>query len=439
MFGFYRLDALLHFIAEGLLWDWRPRGEWPGAKAWALTRTARAIAGRVQARWKCMLAKADAQVLAVHRAVFRATFHDAPLMFNPAFYEDRYFVKDVIAYRAAAAAAVGALLLCRRQVRNLLRGAPRDRPLRERASRLGMRCLRSLRDESGSWCLAEGVDEAVLLGQLREWKGLFSCDGRAYGALNRTLMGLPGGVPAARLCDLALIRLERPVTRRLELLALLAYARAAFTREENLGDGDLFGTVGTAHVFQHATEGQIKEAMRRASAHTGTPWSPRRSRDVGAFVRFLADFRGRHEGNLVGLAEKSIRWHRDSQRQEVEDFLQCHPAATPLAAPPVAAPDIPGVRLLATVGDVAAEAEAMQHYVITYAEEAMRGDCYLFHVTYRGEEATLEVSRSGYVLQVSGPRNRRNKAAAWGARVLRQWGAGFPSEARAGAYGDDWL
>jgi hypothetical protein len=383
-----------------------------------------------------MLAKADAQVLAVQRAVFRATFHDAPLMFRPAFYEDRYFVKDVVAYRAAAAAAVSAPFLCRRQVRNLLRGAPRDRLLRERASRLGMRCLRSLRDESGSWCPGEGVDEAALLEQLRGWKDLFSCDGRAYGALNRTLMGLPGGVPAARLCDLALIRLERPVTRRLELLALLAYARAVFTREENLGDGDLFGAVGTAHVFQHATADQIKEAMRRASAYTGTPWSPRRSRDVGAFVRFLADLRGRHEGNIVGLAEKSIRWHRDSQREEVEDFLSRHPAATPLAAPPVAAPDVPGVRLLAAVGDVAAEAEAMQHCVITYAEQAMRGDCYLFHVTYRGEEATIEVSCDGYVLQASGPRNRRNRAAAWGARVLRQWGAGLSAKLGFGGLDD---
>jgi hypothetical protein len=84
------------------------------------------------------------------------------------------------------------------------------------------------------------------------------------------------------------------------------------------------------------------------------------------------------------------------------------------------------VRFLDTVGAICAEAERMQHCVATYVDLAVGGNCYLFHVEHKGEEATVEVGCEGAVRQAQGPRNQRIRAARWGKRVLEYWAAGFP-------------
>jgi len=73
----------------------------------------------------------------------------------------------------------------------------------------------------------------------------------------------------------------------------------------------------------------------------------------------------------------------------------------------------------------------MQNCAASYAERAVRGWCYLFHVVHDGEEATVEVDYAGRVVQAEGPGNRRNGAANWGRRVLSRWGKTFPADATA--------
>ena len=156
--------------------------------------------------------------------------------------------------------------------------------------------------------------------------------------------------------------------------------------------------------------------------------SHRRTHDVTFAVRFRADFPDEHNGNIVGLAEKSIRWHRGQQRDGAQQIADNYGAETKVAAPPIELPPDPQVRFLATVGDICDESEAMRHCVRSYVPMAVEGDAYLFHAENYGEQATVEVSRSGQVTQTAGPGNERNRAATWGGRVLKKWGRTFPPQ-----------
>lgn len=82
----------------------------------------------------------------------------------------------------------------------------------------------------------------------------------------------------------------------------------------------------------------------------------------------------------------------------------------------------------------------MGHCVAAYAAAAVYGRSYLFHVSYRGEEATVEVSEWGHVTQTQGPGNRDNGACRYGRRVLNRWGRNFPTEMcnPTEAAGDPW-
>jgi hypothetical protein len=70
----------------------------------------------------------------------------------------------------------------------------------------------------------------------------------------------------------------------------------------------------------------------------------------------------------------------------------------------------------------------MKHCIASYAERAVNGNCYLFHIEHGDETASIEVDYLGRVLQAQGPRNKRNAATRWGTRALRKWGGGFPSD-----------
>jgi hypothetical protein len=144
-------------------------------------------------------------------------------------------------------------------------------------------------------------------------------------------------------------------------------------------------------------------------------------------VQFIADYPEEHAGNLPGLTDRAIRWHRDRHEEHMQAMRQHYGADTPTMPPPLALPAIEGVRFLDTVSEVCAEAERMGHCVASYIDLAVQGNCYLFHVTYKGEEATVEVGCEGKVRQSQGPRNLRNRASAWGKRLLNRWAAMLPS------------
>jgi hypothetical protein len=424
-FGLFNFGKLLEHVARGLLREWRPHDGWFGARAWAQQQTARAIARRLREQWLRLVALADPTVCAVQKAIFAATFSDAPLANEPALYRDPYLVQDVLRYPAAAIAVRNAWTLTR------------ELPLARLYSSSPARDLRALAESMGvTLQLGAAIpdDPAVTtqIERLADWKALFSDTGHAYRSLNRTLMNLPGHLPHRQVCNLRRVHLERPLDARLSLLAVVLYAGVRTER------GDWPGQrADHSRLFQHARAGQIKAAMRRLADHLRQPLQPRKAADVRQFVQFLADYPEAHAGGLLGLTERAIRWHRAQHHDQLAAMRQHYGAATATALPPIELPGSKDVRFLDTVAAICAEAERMQHCVASYIDLAVQGNCYLFHVTHKGEEATVEVGSEGKVRQAQGPRNQRNGAARWGKRLLARWAAKLPAPAGRRWLGDD--
>jgi hypothetical protein len=380
--GLVSVYDFVHQIAKSLMADWkpgiphdderddkRPPGHpWGGMTAWAVQQTEKAINKMVNAERKRLLEGIDQTVLNVQKKIFSAGFGygDPMLMMSPELYRHQYIVKDILQFRAAAVA----VLVCDKVVK-----------------------------------------KQQQLEALSDWKTLFSMTGESYRALNTTLSNLPGGVPPSLLCGLRDFMLPRPITDRLELMTTILTNEGYASRH--------------ARLCSLASSAQIKEALLRVSRHLHRDLSPRRLADVTVGLRFITDYPDPHPGNLVGLAERSIRWHRDQGAEQIERTIQQYGHAAIVARPPIALPDIPGVRFLATVGDLGAESEEMGHCIASYARHAVEGRCFLFHVDYEGERASVEVSPTGRVLQAHGPRNQPNAAAKWGSRVLGTWARGL--------------
>ncbi|MBN1889457.1 MAG: PcfJ domain-containing protein [Thermoflexales bacterium] len=423
-FGFFEYYRLSAYIADVLMQNWKPplhlyrlpdgreimsdeyTPRW--LRPWAVGQTAKAIGRRVYAQWQRLLAMACPAVLAVQRAIFAATCGAGAVAISPELYQaDGYILGDILNYRAAAIAARNCTELARDSRDAMILHSQPAEQLRALADSLGVRvdisCWNHVRTT------AEGIDA------MHNWRGLFSPTGESYRSLDRTLMNLPGGVPHSLVCNLVHTRLERPVTNRLELTSILFHA----IREKRHNEP----------VFYHARAPQIAEAMRRVATHTRNDLSPRKTRDVKFLVQFLADYPDDHAGSIVGLADKAIVWHRDErQRDAARQAEQLGPDRA-VMAPPVPLPQTDNISFLATVGDVCWEGIDMQHCVASYAKEAAEGRCYLFHIDYKGEKATVQVDRFGKVVQAHGPSNQRNKAAGWGKRMLSRWGTTFPDPA----------
>jgi hypothetical protein len=412
-FGFFNFGKLLEFVSRGLMRDWRPHEGWYGARAWAHQQTAKALARRLREQWLRLLGRADPDVLAVQRAIFAATFGDAALASEPALYRERYLVRDIVAYPAAAIAVRNTWALSRDWAVNRLHGSEAARGLRELA--------RGLNVELSLLAEAPEPDVATQLARLGDWKSLFSDTAESYRSLNRTLMNLPGRVPHRLVCNLRLVHLDRPIEARLELLAVALYAGLRVTREAPFAPWADHGP-----VLLRASAVKLREALARLSRHLRQPLSPRRAADVRQLIQFLADYPEPHAGHVLGLTDRAIRWHRDRHEERAAEMRRHYGADAPTKRPPIPLPEVRGVTFLGTVGAICAEAERMRHCVASYVDQAVWGGCYLFHVEHKGEEATIEVGPEGRVRQAQGPHNRRNAAASYGKRVLNRWAAQLP-------------
>jgi hypothetical protein len=344
----------------------------------------------LRAERRRLLENVPAEVLAVHEAIGRAG-GSAVLARREAFFERRLLVRDVLNHRAAAV-AVGHYT---RLVPELPLGCPRDTA-----------SWRERRLEPWEWCTAFDA--------LEEWPALFAPERRSYRSLNRTLMNLPHDFPGSCLLGLREVELPRPITNPIELrMACLVGI---------VGHRDL-----TAIVL-FATESEIRRAFQRVAAHVRRRLVIDRREDAEYVLRFLADYPEPHTGRLGGLVEKSIAWHRDVGRRGVEYGLE--PAGlpepqTPTTAPPIPPPDVAEIRFLETAGDIAEEGSRMRHCVAFRAPAAVSGSSFIFHVERGEEAATVEVDRHGRI-EAQGPSNSTNRAARWGAQMIREWTRGWP-------------
>jgi len=417
-FGFYQYYDLSRHLGTCIAADWR-RPEREGEereptwlRPWKAKKETAFIGKEVHALWKKSLERVDPLVLAAHRQVFAACGRRCcDLVMDPELYRYPYIAKDIGQYRAAAIAAMNVDRLALEMAQHQTYYTPEARKVKQELLALQKRARACNLDIGASVSLFNGDFDIDDLEAMANWRGLFSHSGEPYRSLDRTLMNLPGNIPHGVVCELNMTRLTRPYTKRLELLALLfCHDRTNYT------------------VFSNARAPQIKEAIRRVAAHTRNELSTRRYRDVKTTIGFLSDFPDRHTGNIVGLADKAVVWHRERQQETRDREIAELGAETKALAPPIPLPETPGVTFLDTVGAICQEGADMGHCVGSYASRAVRGSLFLFHIEHNDDRATAEVDYRGRVVQVHGPQNRRNGAARWGRRILRQWGRQFPDD-----------
>lgn len=392
-FGLFEIHRLVHRITSLSTASWEPPGRsWTHwrVRKWATDRASRPIAWLVRKeRQRLLPMGVDPRVYDTQRAVFAACFGSCQLAESPWFYRhaSRFLLDDIRRCRAAAIAV-------------------------KQASRILSDSYPSLFADNGS-----NADRSEIIRRWCErlicWRDVFSDTQTSYRALNQTLDQLPGGVPCRLVCQLPQTHLRRPIADRLELTALLLCMDGAGGRHER--------------VFHFSRRDEILRAMRIVSDAIRRRLSPRRTVDVGDFVNYVCDYPELHTGNVVGLAEHAVRYHREVARAELAAGTVAAIAdVVTLHLPPVDPPVIPGLTFLGTAGEVRAEAIAMRHCIESYIAKALSGQCFLFHFEADGEAASIEVDWSGRVRQSCGPRNVTNVASKKARRLLSRWGQSFP-------------
>jgi len=344
--GFFDYYRLSREVVQGLMWFWVPPERdcrpFPGLHAWALEQTGKAIGQRLHAWYKQALREASEEALKVHRAAFAATLTTPELALSGELYEERYIVKDIISHRSAAAAmtvleAFSALEI--RLAEEKIRTSPEFAVLSKLVNLAGVELKVSTVPRERPRLRSLSTDEQ--LSMMESWRGLFSPTGEPYRSLDRTLMNLPGGVPPRLLPYLKLVHLSRPVSSRAELAVLTLYLQMSVAARGNRLNQD---------VFANANAERIRRSMGLVADHVRRPLSVRRTMDFRFLVGFLTDYPHEHRGNIVGLTEKSIRWHRCEQEREVEKTLSRLGGDKPTKGPPAPLPVGDGVEFLSTVG-----------------------------------------------------------------------------------------
>ena len=402
-FGLFQFYAISESVSERLTAEWQSPvlhsklGYTPERlKQWRRECAAKAIGKRLHAEWLNLLAKADPRIRELQRKIFSISRTCPEIAHDGRLYSDA-IVRDAMKYRAAAIAIVIPEIIYKHRGGDFDDHLPRMRLHLEQNKAINFFDL------------------------LLEWRSIYSDTGSPYRSLDRTLMNLPGRVPLDLLAILNYVHLRRPLTDRVELTTLLERYSLAMARESS---GNILD------VWHNARRDQIVRAMCRVGEHLRTPLSPNKRLDISTFVSFVMDGEpDSYAGGLVGLAERSIDYHRNHLSEYRELVLKKLGGQTKTAIPSVPLPQLPGIRFLSTVEEIVAEGHEMSHCIANYAKGAVRGRSYLFHVERNGEHASVQVVRGG-VAQSYGPMNRINDASIWGKRVLSPWARSLKTNKR---------
>jgi hypothetical protein len=310
------------------------------------------------------------------RLMFASTQQDAQVIHMPELYTDEYrFVYgDLVKYHAA----------------------------RLFAKHLGS-ILHPLNDVSRTGPYKDALEK------LRNWRKALT-PAVPTKALHKTLDKFPRGVPYGHLARLSTMKLEQPLTSRLQVLfALCAGAHENWGLHES--------------IVLAATDEQIKAAGDLFQIPVK---STSKVKVIDSLATRILDYPEVYGGDLLGLAHRSHEWHATLRNASAPRSKL--PDHTPLPVPPMDlnALQEKGITFLSTAGAVHHEGQKMGHCVGTYATKALKGRCYLFHVDYSpGEDkptsaATIEVLNNGYIAQAYGPDHETNAACFYGVEVLKE-------------------
>lgn len=286
------------------------------------------------------------------------------------------------------------------------------------------------------------------------WRGMLapSTTGtrRAYHALNLTMDNWRGKIPA-NVFELRRYKLEKALAPEqvrllLELFDALGQLNGTLLYNDKNYSPDAI-RAHWAHVIQNAPVSEIKmlieldlfQGRQRADLRRGVgsnnPYKEllvylrdgaRMSNDP--FIRYsslYSMFRASHTAHLEQQRRDDAQ--RAAQRQQ-KLMSQKEWMSKETAKPPAELPEFEEgeIRFLSVVIEIEDESDIMNHCVNTYAGSAVSGNCYLFHIDYKGQMATAELRPNGQLQQIKGPKNVQNAACEWGAKRLMEWAAAWP-------------
>lgn len=343
-------------------------------KEWAESHTSRVINYLVYPIWKEKVSEIDPTVVELHKSLFSVSGgggHFARIK-NVIDSKNKHVINDILKYRAA---------------------------------RIHMLYKRDYREyiPTESWMLD------------------YSRERELYGSLRKTLSNLPANIVPGMLFNLENIRLPEPATSRIRLLSYLSLAQRY--EPTNLD------------VITRSTDEQIKQAIKYIwNLYPGKKKSSFLSAsEICRAIGLIFDMPGEYgKIDIIGAARRSHEYHRDIERQtrlQQEEYMRknAHKMEQNTATPPIPLPKNDEIKFLSTYRDVVEEGNKMGHCIATYAAGAVGGHCYLFHVDYKGEAASVEVGPDGIVKQSYGPRDSHNKASEYGRNVLSKWAKGLQS------------
>ena len=415
--GLFEIGELASVCAKIAISNWKPpkkSGSSFFVERWMHDLTRKTFCKIISSQFKRIRVKLDPTVINVQKNVFHSTMKAGEISINADFYKQasKYLLKDIISYRPAAVALryiASPFAICKfslpiEDVAEFEKHEKHQDPL----------AVINTPYSGAGYCLP--LYRAMEL--LEDWRALYSPDRIPYTALNRTLMNCPA-LSAFALGRLHKCFLERPVFNRLELMLNIEVSNPQ-SRHKN--------------VMIHSKEMDIKKSLNLVAAATRNDLSSKFS-SIFFLIRYLNDYPEYHDGRIVGLARKSIRWHQEQANIAKEDIISKYGEMTfpslPIPLPKIDDDKI-NLRFLSSVAEVALEAESMEHCIGNYVDKAMNGESFLFHLDHlpSGTSASIEVNSMGEVVQSCGPRNSRNKATTTGARLLKSWGRNIPSNAR---------
>lgn len=392
MFHFY---GLVEDIVDNLYLSWEP----PAADknhykkqaritAWAKGHTARTLNRRIHEEWENCIKQADPEIVDFQKSIFTISpgnFYDTERLKALLDHRDSYkfYIKDIIKYRPAAI----------------------------------------------TFCYYDGLFSHKHFEP--DWMKSFAFNDNVYRTLARTLMNFPYGVPGELSLAIKHIVIPEPATSKLKYMAYSLIGDGVF--EERIIDNFI-------NVVHKSSEEDIKNAIKYMwyyfpNSKTG---DFRRTHEVIDALRNIFDYPFTlGNWDILGLARRSEEYHHDLRLQELarlqeEERMQEKlklehekMMAIPTSLPPISLPDNNSIQFLKSYGDIISEGERMQHCIGTYAEGATKGKYYLFHVSHKGETASVQVDPKGYVVQSYGPRDTKNEASEYGRRYLNKWAKGL--------------
>lgn len=468
--GPYNFRSLLTAVAKMLLSEYkRPSEKIPEKlrkthnvdfmpetlKKWVEGRVQMALNHKIHEQWARLIALIPPHINTIAKKYFRTTLAYHPIVTNSDLYERHpYLVKDLGTYFSA-------LAMFHHGQENYIRmssdmiaiygGRVDDRPL----SMFDANPVRGMvnisrHDVSNHKTTHANITEDEYFSLMDNWRNLYSYNFKTYRALDVTLNNVKSVSGRMLAKYLPIIYLERPIYQRLELSALLAafekLANEGITSQlpylpqspdyNQRGREDRDVKIHNANLFQYATDAQVRTVMERVGNYINHgPFNHRKITQISTAIGFILDFPERHRGNIVGLADKSIDWHRHTQERMEEERRKSEDPNTLNALPPITLPEDENIRFLSKVGDLYDESSVMKHCVYSYKYQTINGNSFIFHVDKDGDMATIEISREGDLIQAQGIHNRKysvlnpkktNAAILYGRRILSAWGRNFP-------------